>query len=347
MAIQKIEINDFLVFKGEFKAEFCDGVNVFIGGNGTGKTTLLRAIYNYNPLSVDSIDYKRFIRSFEDVIDIDLKDFDVFKISFKNISESDDLYEMNNFKKRLINVNLGGLVSQGYTFNYTLYYTDDKRSGNVIFIPVDEMLSHSKSLMALNHERKIPFRPEEIDILAKAELGEANELLEYEEKLLSKLSKIIGGIVIYDKDTFYIQKENGKLVEFSDEASGYKKLGLLWKLIRNGLIRKDTVLLWDEPENSLNPELMSALVEILLELSENGVQIFIATHDYDLARYFDVRKNKNIPVAFHNLVKKNNRIVCNTSNEYLKLNDNLLEKASADLFRAVTADAMEVQDDET
>ena len=45
MAIKRVEINGFLVFKGEFTADFCPGVNVFIGGNGTGKTTLLKLLF--------------------------------------------------------------------------------------------------------------------------------------------------------------------------------------------------------------------------------------------------------------------------------------------------------------
>ncbi|MDR1206428.1 MAG: ATP-binding protein [Peptococcaceae bacterium] len=40
-----MEIKDFLVFKGDFAMDFCPGVNVFIGSNGTGKTTLLKALY--------------------------------------------------------------------------------------------------------------------------------------------------------------------------------------------------------------------------------------------------------------------------------------------------------------
>ena len=45
MAINRIEIKDFLVFKDAFEADFCPGVNVFIGGNATGKTTLLKLLY--------------------------------------------------------------------------------------------------------------------------------------------------------------------------------------------------------------------------------------------------------------------------------------------------------------
>jgi energy-coupling factor transporter ATP-binding protein EcfA2 len=43
-AITRVEIEDFLVFKGKFAADFCPGVNVLIGGNGTGKTTLMKVL---------------------------------------------------------------------------------------------------------------------------------------------------------------------------------------------------------------------------------------------------------------------------------------------------------------
>jgi ABC-type cobalamin/Fe3+-siderophores transport system ATPase subunit len=45
MAINRVEIKDYLVFKGVFTADFCPGVNVLIGGNGTGKTTLIKCLY--------------------------------------------------------------------------------------------------------------------------------------------------------------------------------------------------------------------------------------------------------------------------------------------------------------
>ena len=136
-------------------------------------------------------------------------------------------------------------------------------------------------------------------------------------------------------------------IPFSLEASGYRKLGMLAALIRNEQIKSGTVLLWDEPENSLNPELVPVLIDILLELSANGVQIFVATHDYIIARYLDVRKNKDIPVLFHILSKKDNgQILCRSSQEYTELPDNSLEKANENLFEAVVSNAMGVDDDE-
>lgn len=55
-----------------------------------------------------------------------------------------------------------------------------------------------------------------------------------------------------------LSNTDGQKIDFSLEAEGLRKLALLWKLIRNGLLEKDSILLWDEPESNLNPELVSA-----------------------------------------------------------------------------------------
>ena len=92
-------------------------------------------------------------------------------------------------------------------------------------------------------------------------------------------------------------------MDFSLEAEGLRKLGLLWKLIRNGLLEKGTILLWDEPEANLNPELFPLVAEILLELQKNGVQIFLATHSYNFAKYLEILRSDKEQVQFHNLYR--------------------------------------------
>lgn len=98
-------------------------------------------------------------------------------------------------------------------------------------------------------------------------------------------------------------KKDGRKIDFSLEAEGLRKLGLLWKLIRNGLLEKGSVLLWDEPEANLNPELYPLVAGVLLKLQENGVQIFVATHSYNFAKYLEIRRKNKEQVMFHNLYK--------------------------------------------
>ncbi len=64
MAIDRILLKDFLMFTGqEFEASFIDGVNVFIGANATGKSTLLKCIYaacKFSEEKLTNIQFNRF-----------------------------------------------------------------------------------------------------------------------------------------------------------------------------------------------------------------------------------------------------------------------------------------------
>ena len=77
-----------------------------------------------------------------------------------------------------------------------------------------------------------------------------------------------------------------------------RKLALLWLLIRNDVIRPGSVLFWDEPETNLNPKLFGVLMEVLLALQRNGVQIFLATHDYVILKELDLRAGER-PTTSH------------------------------------------------
>ena len=77
----------------------------------------------------------------------------------------------------------------------------------------------------------------------------------------------------------------------------------LWQLIKNGTLEKGAVLFWDEPEANINPKFIPEIVKILLMLQEDGVQVFISTHDYFLAKYFDVLKGNKDAVHYYSFYK--------------------------------------------
>jgi len=204
-----------------------------------------------------------------------------------------------------------------------------------VFIPTTEMLSHSKGLIAMASKHNLPFDQVQLDILNNAQLWETKEITERNETILTMLGDTIEGEVLYENDTFYIVKSSGLKVEFSFEASGYKKLGLLWILIRNGLLEKDSILLWDEPENSLHPELLPLLVDVLYMLQEDGVQVFIATHSYTLAKYIDLKKKNADDARFISLYKDGEIIKASVANRYSGLDNNAIERAEEELYDAV------------
>ena len=73
------------------------------------------------------------------------------------------------------------------------------------------------------------------------------------QRLLDSLEQSIGGEIIVEGEEFFLSGEQGK-IEFTLLAEGFRKLGLLWLLIRNGSLPHGSVLFWDEPETNLNPQ---------------------------------------------------------------------------------------------
>ena len=275
-----------------FHLDFCDGINVLIGGNGVGKTSLLKMIYAATQWSFQQTDpgkTRKLLQFFSEP----LKDHDVMKstgceddYSYFRVSDGTHQFEYS--------------LSHGGIFDYNNWLGLNIPS---VFIPTTEMLSHSKGFLAMNQKYNMPFDGTQVDIIVNASLPETKDVSKTMTDVLQKLSQTIQGTVIQNDDVFYIQKEDGRKVDFFLEAEGYRKLGLLWKLIRNGLLESGSVLLWDGPEANLNPELYPVLVDALLELQRHGVQMFIATHSYNFAKYLEIRREKPEEVLFHNLYR--------------------------------------------
>jgi len=179
-----------------------------------------------------------------------------------------------------------------------------------IFIPAKEMLSHSKGFLALNNKYDMPFDKTYIDSMTNAELPETRQISEPNKKLLEVISKAIDGEVIYENDTFYVIKTNG-------------------------LIEKDTVLLWDEPEENITPELIPMPVDILLELHRIGVQIFVATHSYNFAKYFEIKRKNSDKVLYHNLYKTAKGVKSQSANYFGEVKGNNIIEADYKLLDEV------------
>jgi AAA15 family ATPase/GTPase len=325
MAIKKISLENFTVFE-KMNIDVCSGINVFIGENGTGKTHLLKALYAF----VDWTKGNRF-------------------------PETQDKREVMQFFKQLsecFSVTFGAIERNKKQFvisvvtdisNYTFSIDSQKGCEDVVrkenfstaFIPAKEMLTHS-GLEKDYIDRKLPLDITLIDILNKSGVSTLRNLSEDMGSILKKIENIIGGKVLYENNRYYIAKPNDVKIDFAVEAEGFKKLGLIYRLIETGNIAKDSVLIWDEPESNINPNNIPIIVDVLLELQRNGVQIFLATHSYDVARWFELNAEKDDELKYFNLKKTDNGVECSaTSDKYKSLSDSVIEDASDKLYNAV------------
>jgi hypothetical protein len=203
------------------------------------------------------------------------------------------------------------------------FQADEYPDPNAVFIPVANVLAHAEGMLGLYTKYKIPYNQTEIDAFVNASLPDAQELPDSIKLLLEKISSVIHGEVVKKDSVYYLKKSSGELIEFALEADGIERFGFLWKILNNGLIEPGSILFWDEPETSINPEHSTILVEILLNLSRAGVQIFIATHNNILSSYLSANKEKNDALMFFSLVKDDEghiKVFSDESYEFLEPN---------------------------
>lgn len=125
----------------------------------------------------------------------------------------------------------------------------------------------------------------------------------YEEKDAATRSKAQHAQMYQDSTEWKFVPSSKQRLSSGMTAEGFRKIGVLQRLLSNGSLNPGSTgpLLWDEPESNLNPKLMKDLVQVLLELSRNGQQVILATHDYVLLKWFDLLmdKGKGDQVRFH------------------------------------------------
>ena len=284
-----------------FDISFGRGVNVLIGKNGVGKTILLKWLYM--PMK---------------------QNWKLFGIDQKYVEKSNlfDYFAGIKFYEELHSI------------------VDSKR----VFIPAKEMLTHAKGLLAMKNKYgdNMPFDDTLLDIIEKAQAWKLKETPEIAKNIVKDLENTIDGTVqTRDDGSFWMKKSDGSIIPFSMEADGFKRLGLLWQLLMNETITENTIVLWDEPEASINPENIPVLVNAMLELSRRGVQIIAATHSYNFTRYFDILRNDGDNVNYYCLYKSDSGYTeYSQAGKFTELSPNPIDDAGEQLYEKAIQKSM-------
>ncbi|AJA48912.1 ATPase [Clostridium pasteurianum DSM 525 = ATCC 6013] len=342
MSIESVELRNFTVFKN-FKADFSKGINIIIGENGTGKTQLLKAIYSDIQISKSKNieDISKYFKSVNLKSDFLVKQFkplflEVKALNINNKSDKKYLAGKSNFNINESNPKTGIKHECSYEISYP------SQEMNCTFIPAKDMLTHSKGLVSMADKfNEFPFDKTLIDIVKIASQWQLKEPPKIALKILPILEKMMDGKVVIENEEFYVKKNNGDMVDFAVEAEGLKKIGLLWQLLMNENITENSILLWDEPESNINPKFIPDLVEILIELQRNGVQIFLTTHDYIFAKYFEVKRSENDEIMYYSLYKTNYGVKCENNTKFGDLKNNTIMDTFIQLYKDEVERAME------
>ena len=323
MAIKKLKLENFTVFRN-LELEFVDGINIFVGENGTGKTHIMKILYSACQSAREDIMFSH-------------KLVKVFRPDGLSINRL--ITKNNNNENSRIEVYSKSSSMKATFSNKTLKWQADVIGENIwesennnlvsTYIPAKDILTNAYQFESAYVKNVIDFDETYLDIIAAAKIDINKEInTNKHKKYLDMLKKITTGSVTINNEKFYLKAEEKENIEFQLIAEGWRKLALLWQLIKNGTLEKGTVLFWDEPEANINPIAIPILVEVLLELQKEGVQIFIATHDYILSKYFEVKANEENTIAYYSLYKDENRDVkfekCDT---FRKLKENPIIEA--------------------
>ena len=319
MNMETIGLKNFTVFE-DFQLNVSSGINVFIGENGTGKTHLFKALYAACELSKTG-------NKIEDLLKC-----------FRENQQEGNLLRNKNIGQLTISIFSKGIVTYKICEGKYSVEIPDGAKFFAVYIPVKDMLTHADGFLAMaNKYRDFPFDKTLTDIVIKASQWKVKQPPKLALAILPILEEMMDGTVFFENDEFYIKKNSGQMILFELEAEGLKKVGLLWQLLMTDNLDEDSILIWDEPEANLNPKFLPRIVECLLELSRHGVQIFLSTHNYIFAKYFDVAKNENDSVLFHSLYfeEKTQGVKCETQPYFENLKHNDISAAFNELLERV------------
>lgn len=306
MIIKKVKFENYTVFEAQ-QIEFCPGINILIGENGTGKTHVLKALYSacQSVTKKTSFSHKLVSTMLPD-------DYKISRLITGKQGNRTGLIritagEVEGTQDRVLTATFNGKTKKWDADVTGEDGWEESFAGvSSVFIPAKEILSHSYNLNAASEKNNVRFDDTYLDIINAAKIDiSVGRNSTAKEAMLKAIERMTHGTVFYDakRDEFYLKSGSSKQ-EFNLVAEGIRKMALLWQLVKNGTLENGSILFWDEPEANINPTYISIIVEMLLELQRKGVQIFISTHDYMLASYFEVKKEDGDSIVFHSLSHK-------------------------------------------
>ncbi len=340
--VNKLKLKNFAIFKhNEFG--FSSNINILIGKNSTGKSILMKAIYSVietltvygNENNKDTIAYE-ISKKLREVFLVDkigklttrIRGHSKTEVELEFLEDSEESFIKFGFSTRSKNVEIKDIKR--------------KKLKNAVFIPTKEIISvMDRGFIGLYEKHK--FMEGIYYDLAK-KLDKPIQLGPHDKKTRKLLQKLdlpyLTNIYRKDNEFFTYIKGIGNL-ESKLVAEGLRKLMMLVYLIKNGELTNGAYLFWDEPEVNLNPALSRAVVELLIFLAtELDIQVFIATHDYFIIKYFDLIKHKRsktktpIDIKFFSLYLENSDLQVETSEDLYNLANNAIISEFEEIYNA-------------
>ena len=328
--LNQIELTNFGPL-GQVKWDHLGPINLTIGGNGVGKTFLMKACY----CAMRTLEaYKRGdeTKTAAEILAEKLKwTFGTGKIGYlvtKGVESP--LSSRVQLDGRDFRYSFGKDTTK---MIHSLENHVPPRDSNSIFLPAKEVLSlHQVILRSRDRDQLFDFDDTYYD-LAKA-LGPTRQGKNYQAFARARqiLKYMLGGKVDQDKETgsWHFKQGNLKFPIWMT-AEGIKKIAILDTLLGNRYLDPQSIVFADEPEAALHPSAISMFMDIIVQLAGCGIQFFLASHSYFVVKKLYLiaqEKEMSIPVV---LVNKENE--CIYTDLLQGMPDNTIINESIDLYK--------------
>lgn len=124
-----------------------------------------------------------------------------------------------------------------------------------------------------------------------------------EKKLLLRIKDLLDGETILEENDFldekdlrYISRDRKVNILLKDAATGFKTFSYLQRLLENGYLNEETLLMIDEPEAHLHPQWVVEFARLLVLLNKQlGLKVMLASHNPDMvAAIHDIASKEGI-----------------------------------------------------
>lgn len=256
-------------------------INLLIGGNGAGKTFLLKALY----ASLKTIEqYKRGqeVRSDKEILANKL--YWTFQSPLGNLVRKGDntlSFKICANKNECLEFYFGSSTTKQVQ---NLQNSFNKREeDNTIFIPAKEILSLRTIITdSRNRYSEFGFDDPYLDLANALSPTYKGKNYKAFSEARASLESTIGGKLEYDveKKQWQFRDTNKRVYEVNITSEGIKKLSILELLLGNHYLSANSVIIIDEIEANLHPSMIDKFLKVIVTLAKSGIQFFISTHSY-------------------------------------------------------------------
>ena len=305
--LNQIELTNFGPL-GQVKWDRLGPINLIIGGNGAGKTFLMKACY-CTMRTLEAYRRGNDTRTAAEIL------AEKLRWTF----EPDKIGDLVTKGKGVEGPLVSRIQLDEKDFRYSFGKDTTKqiqslenhvppRDSNSIFLPAKEVLSlHQVILRSRDRDQLFGFDDTYLD-LARA-LGAAptrGKNYTTFARARQTLEDMLGGKVDQDRETgrwHFRQKQGNLKFPIWMTSEGIKKIAILDRLLGNRYLDQHSIVFVDEPEAALHPSAISTFMDIIALLADFGIQFFLASHSYFVVEklYLIAQKQQmSIPVALGN-----------------------------------------------